>query len=101
MQHPSLSGADAGLTDRRHIARYPCIARVHTDARRGVTADMGSGGLSFHTMDTFDVDEILDLCVNFEIAQESAIQVVHAAKVVWIAIASSGRAWQVGVEFLH
>jgi len=46
-------------------------------------------------------DEIIDLWVNFEIAQEAKIQVVHAAKVVWTAAAESGRAWRVGGQFIE
>ena len=101
MQLQSPSGADVEFPKRRRSARYPCIARVRVDDNReGITAEMGSGGLSFHTMDRFALDEIIDLFVNFENAQEAKIQVVHAAKVVWTAATENGRAWRVGVEFL-
>jgi hypothetical protein len=87
---------------RRRATRYPCIARVRVDDNReGITSDMSSAGLSFHTMDRFALDEIIDLSVNFEIVQEAKIQVVHAAKVVWTAAAESGRAWRVGVQFIE
>jgi Tfp pilus assembly protein PilZ len=87
---------------RRRATRYPCIARVRVDDNReGITSDMSSAGLSFHTMDRFTLDEVIDLSVNFEIVQEPKIQVVHAAKVVWTAAAESGRAWRVGVQFIE
>ncbi len=102
MQLQPPSGADTSFPERRRAARYPCIARVRVDDnRQGITADMSSAGLSFHTMDQFARDEVIDLSVNFEIAQEARIQVVHAAKVVWTAPTESGRAWRVGVEFLQ
>jgi hypothetical protein len=100
LQHPS--GADTSYPERRRAARYPCIARVRADGNReGITADMSSAGLSFHTMDQFALDEVIDLSVNFDTAQEARIQVVHAAKVVWMALVESGRAWRVGVEFIE
>ena len=102
MQLQPPSGADVSFPERRRAARYPCIARVRVDDNReGITSDMSSAGLSFHTMDQFTLDEIIDLSVNFEIAQEAKIQVVHAAKVVWTAAAESGRAWRVGVQFIE
>ena len=101
MQLQSPSGAVENLPERRRAARYPCIARVHADNREGITSDMSSAGLSFHTMDQFIQDEVIDLSVNFEIAQEAKIQVVHAAKVVWTSAAESGRAWRVGVAFIE
>ena len=61
---------------------------------------MSSAGLSFHTMDQFTRDEIIDLSVNFDAAREPQIQVVHAAKVIWTSAAESGRAWRVGVQFI-
>ena len=101
MQLQSPSGADVAFPERRRTTRYPCIARVRVDDNReGITSDMSSAGLSFHTMDRFTLDEIIDLSVNFETAKEPLIQVVHAAKVVWTAATESGRAWRVGVEFL-
>jgi hypothetical protein len=102
MQLQPPSGADISFPERRRSARYPCIARVRVDDNReGITSDMSSAGLSFHTMDRFTLDEIIDLSVNFEIAQEAKIQVVHAAKVVWTAATESGRAWRVGVAFIE
>jgi PilZ domain len=100
MQLQPPSGADMAYPEQRRATRYPCIARVRVDNREGMTAEMSSTGLSFHTMDRFIRDEIIDLSVNFEAAQEPMIQVVHAAKVVWTAAAESGRAWRVGVQFL-
>jgi hypothetical protein len=102
MQLQPPSGADMAYPVRRRATRYPCIARVRVDDNReGITSDMSSAGLSFHTMDRFALDEIIDLSVNFEIVQEAKIQVVHAAKVVWTAAAESGRAWRVGVQFIE
>jgi len=102
MQLQPPSGADMAYPVRRRATRYPCIARVRVDDNReGITSDMSRTGLSFHTMDRFTRDEIIDLSLNFEIAQEAKIQVVHAAKVVWTAAAESGRAWRVGVEFIE
>jgi hypothetical protein len=102
MQLQPPSGADISFPERRRAARYPCIARVRLDDNReGITADMSSAGLSFHTMDQFTRDEIIDLSVNFEATSNARIQVVHAAKVIWTAAAESGRAWRVGVEFLQ
>ncbi len=100
MQLQPSSGADMAYPERRRAARYPCIARVRADTREGITAEMSSEGLSFHTMDRFTRDEIIDLSVNFEAAQEPLLQVVHAAKVVWTTAAESGRAWRVGVQFI-
>ena len=102
MQLQSPSGADISFLERRRAARYPCIARVRVDDNReGITSEMSSAGLSFHTLDRFALDEIIDLSVNFEIAQEAKIQVIHAAKVVWTAAIDSGRAWRAGVEFIE
>jgi len=102
MQLQSPSGADVSFTERRRAARYPCIARVRADGNReGITSDMSSAGLSFHTMDQFALDEVIDLSVNFDTSQEARIQVVHAAKVVWMALVESGRAWRIGVEFIE
>jgi hypothetical protein len=102
MQLQPPNGADTSFPVRRRAARYPCIARVRVDDNReGITSDMSSAGLSFHTMDRFTLDEIIDLSVNFEVAQEAKIQVVHAAKVVWTAATESGRAWRVGVQFIE
>lgn len=102
MQLQPPSGADMAYPVRRRATRYPCIARVRVDDNReGITSDMSSAGLSFHTMDRFTLDEVIDLSVNFEIVQEAKIQVVHAAKVVWTAAAESGRAWRVGVQFIE
>jgi hypothetical protein len=101
MQLQSPSGADTSFPERRRAARYPCIARVRADTREGITSDMSSAGLSFHTMDQFALDEVIDLSVNFDTAKEAKIQVVHAAKVVWMALVESGRAWRVGVEFIE
>jgi hypothetical protein len=102
MQLQPPSGAVTSFPERRRAARYPCIARIRVDDNReGITADMSSAGLSFHTMDRFTLDEIIDLSVNFEIVQEAKIRVVHAAKVVWTAAAESGRAWRVGVQFIE
>ena len=100
MQLQPPSGAYMAYPERRRAERYPCIARVRVDNREGITAEMSSAGLSFHTMDRFTRDEIIDLSVNFETAQEPLIQVVHAAKVVWTAATESGRAWRVGVQFI-
>ena len=100
MQLQPPSGADVAFPKRRRVSRYRCIARVRADNREGITAEMSSAGLSFHTMDRFTRDEIIDLSVNFETAQEPLIQVVHAAKVVWTAATESGRAWRVGVQFI-
>ena len=101
LQAPSGADADVDFPKRRRAPRYPCIARVRVDDNReGITADMSSAGLSFHTMDRFTLDEIIDLFVNFENVEEAKIQVVHAAKVIWTAATESGRAWRVGVEFL-
>ena len=99
LQPPSV--ADADFPRRRRTPRYPCIARIRVDDNReGITAEMSSAGLSFHTMDRFTLDEIIDLFVNFENVEEAKIQVVHAAKVIWTAATENGRAWRVGVEFL-
>ena len=99
LQHPS--GADVDFPKRRRTPRYPCIARIRVDDNReGITAEMSSAGMSFHTMDRFTLDEIIDVFVNFENDEEAKIQVVHAAKVVWTAATENGRAWRVGVEFL-
>jgi hypothetical protein len=100
MQLQSPRG-DVSFVDRRRSVRYPCIARVRTDTRGGMTMNMSPVGLSFHTLDQFTVDEIIDLGVDFEIARDSAIQVMHVARVVRIALGDRGRAWQVGIEFLH
>jgi hypothetical protein len=100
MQLQPPGGADMAYTAQRRATRYPCIARVRVDSREGITAEMSSAGLSFHTMDQFTRDEIIDLSVNFDIAKEPLLQVVHAAKVVWTAAAESGRAWRVGVQFI-
>ena len=101
MQLQPPSGADVAFPERRRVSRYPCIARVRVgDNREGITAEMSSEGLSFHTMDRFTLDEIIDLSVNFETAQEPLLHVVHAAKVIWTAAAESGRAWRVGVQFI-
>jgi hypothetical protein len=102
MQLQPPSGADVAYPVRRRATRYPCFARVRVDDNReGITSDMSSAGLSFHTMDRFTRDEIIDLSVNFETVREPKIQVVHAAKVVWTAVSESGRAWRVGVEFIQ
>ena len=100
MQLQSPGGADTAYPEQRRAARYPCIARVRVDIREGITAEMSSAGLSFHTMDRFTRDEIIDLSVNFDPAKEPQIQVVHAAKVIWTSAAESGRAWRVGVQFI-
>jgi hypothetical protein len=101
MQLQPPSGADVAFPRRRRALRYPCIARVRVDDNReGITAEMSSEGLSFHTMDRFALDEIIDLSVNFETAQEPLLHVVHAAKVIWTTAAESGRAWRVGVQFI-
>src|SRR5512138_2942934 len=102
MQLQPPSGADISFPERRRAARYPCIARIRADGNReGITSEMSSAGLSFHTLDRFALDEIIDLSVNFDATHEANIQVVHAAKVVWTALAESGRAWRVGVEFIE
>jgi len=101
MQLQPPSGADMAFPRRRRVSRYRCIARVRVgDNREGITAEMSSAGLSFHTMDRFTLDEIIDLSVNFDTAQEPLLHVVHAAKVVWTTPAESGRAWRVGVQFI-
>jgi hypothetical protein len=100
MQLQPPSGADMAYPEQRRAMRYPCIARVRVDNREGITAEMSSTGLSFHTMDRFTRDEIIDLSVNFDTAKEPVLQVVHAAKVVWTSAAESGRAWRVGVQFI-
>ena len=100
MQLQPPSGADLAYPEKRRALRYPCIARVRVDNREGITSDMSSAGLSFHTMDRFTQDEIIDLSVNFEAGRDPKIQVIHAAKVVWTAATESGRAWRVGVQFI-
>ena len=100
MQLQSPGGADTAYSEQRRATRYPCIARIRADSREGITAEMSSAGLSFHTMDQFIRDEIIDLSVNFDAAREPQIQVVHAAKVIWTSAAESGRAWRVGVQFI-
>jgi hypothetical protein len=100
MQLQPPSGADMPYPAQRRATRYPCIARVRIDSREGMTAEMSSMGLSFHTMDQFRRDEIIDVSVNFEAAQEPVLQVIHSAKVIWTAAAESGRAWRVGVQFI-
>ena len=99
LDSPRSAGPD--LSDRRHVVRYPCAARVRTGSRSGITIDMTSVGLSFCTGDQFTSEEIVDLYVSFDIARESPLQVVHPSRVVWTARAESGRTWRVGVEFLH
>jgi hypothetical protein len=101
MQLQPPSGADVAFPKRRRVSRYRCIARVRIgDSREGMTTEMSSAGLSFHTMDRFALDEIIDLSVNFENAQQPLLHVIHAAKVVWTTVAESGRAWRVGVQFI-
>jgi hypothetical protein len=100
MQLQPPSAADMLYPAQRRATRYPCNARVRVDSREGITAEMSSMGLSFHTLDRFTRDEIIDLSVNFETVQEPVLQVVHAAKVIWTAAAESGRAWRVGVQFI-
>ncbi len=86
--------------DRRRATRHAWLARVRTASRRGVTTDISSDGLSFHTLDRFTPTELVELCLNFELTREPVLQVVHTATVVWTMTADHGRAWRVGLKFL-
>ncbi len=87
--------------DRRRAVRYPCLARVRTDTRDGMTVDISADGLSFRTMDRFIPDEHVELCLAFELSREPTLQVVHAATVVWATPPGEGRPARVGVKFLN
>jgi PilZ domain-containing protein len=98
MRLAAHSASAAPARDRRRFVRYPCAARVSAGERRGVTCDMSSIGLAFHTPDHFDPNEVVELCLSFDAAARPPLEVVHAAKVVWVE--SCQCAWEVGVEFL-
>jgi hypothetical protein len=98
MQIASPSASAAPVPDRRRVVRYPCAARVSAGARCGVTCDMSNIGLAFHTPDHFAPNEVVELCLTFDAAVQPPLQIVHAAKVMWVA--PCARAWEVGVEFL-
>jgi hypothetical protein len=89
------------ISDRRRATRHACLARVRTASRRGVTTDISSDGVAFHTLDRFVPAELVELSVNFELSRGAASTIIHTATVVWTMAADRGRAWHVGVKFLN
>jgi PilZ domain len=91
--------AAARPRDRRRVPRYPCLARLHTGDRAGVTVNISTDGLSFETVDGFRPAELVELCLSFEVTRAPMLEVVQVATVVWIRQGEDADSWRVGVKF--
>jgi hypothetical protein len=83
--------------DRRRVPRYPCLARVHAGDRVGLTVNISSDGLSFHTMDAFQPSESVELRLAFD--STPLLEVVQTGTIVWATPADHSGSWRVGVKF--